>query len=219
MSCICFLTFMFKCSITFLPALLSLYLRNALFLPENESTVVYHVFIMLCFTVPVLGAITADGWLGRFRTILLFSVICTLGHIFTFLGATPILNATYVVRLIQNLKSLILLKNVDYGWFDFDGSGSGWCKAMRNSLWRWPISSSPTAAPAETIFLPFLFYRQFRRACGNACDSLTPPSGFVFRKRILLFPSVRRGGCPGCIQLRWVIRPLTHKPMLFQSSF
>lgn len=48
-------------------AILSLYLRNVLLFPENESTVIYHIFIMFCYLIPVLGAILADSYLGRFR--------------------------------------------------------------------------------------------------------------------------------------------------------
>ncbi|XP_048505505.1 solute carrier family 15 member 1 isoform X10 [Athalia rosae] len=72
-----------------LRTILSLYLRNVLLFHENEATVIYHVFIMLCYFVPVAGAILADSYLGRFRTILYFSVIYAIGNILMCFAATP----------------------------------------------------------------------------------------------------------------------------------
>ncbi|XP_046750570.1 LOW QUALITY PROTEIN: solute carrier family 15 member 1-like [Diprion similis] len=72
-----------------LRTILSLYLRNVLLFHENGATVIYHVFIMLCYFVPVVGAILADSYLGRFRTILYFSVIYAIGNILMCFAATP----------------------------------------------------------------------------------------------------------------------------------
>lgn len=48
-------------------AVLTLYLRNVLLFDENQSTVFYHLFTMLCYFTPVFGAILADTYLGKFR--------------------------------------------------------------------------------------------------------------------------------------------------------
>lgn len=48
-------------------AVLTLYLRDVLLYDENESTVWYHLFSMLCYFTPVFGAILADTYLGKFR--------------------------------------------------------------------------------------------------------------------------------------------------------
>ena len=48
-------------------AVLTLYLRNILGFSESTSVVLYHTFIMLCYFTPVLGAIIADSWLGKFK--------------------------------------------------------------------------------------------------------------------------------------------------------
>ncbi|XP_049828917.1 peptide transporter family 1-like [Schistocerca gregaria] len=69
--------------------ILSLYLRNNLLFDENTSTVIYHVFIMLCYVVPLVGAILADSFLGRYKTILYFSLIYTAGNILLCLAAIP----------------------------------------------------------------------------------------------------------------------------------
>lgn len=49
------------------PAILSLYLRDKLGYSDNGATVIYHVFTMFAYFFPLLGAMIADGWLGRFR--------------------------------------------------------------------------------------------------------------------------------------------------------
>ena len=49
------------------PAVLVLYLKNVLGFDENQSTVYYHAFAMLCYFTPVFGAILADTYLGKFK--------------------------------------------------------------------------------------------------------------------------------------------------------
>ncbi|KAF2882324.1 hypothetical protein ILUMI_23848 [Ignelater luminosus] len=74
-----------------LRTILSLYLRNELMFSENTATVIYHVFIMICYIIPVIGAICADSYLGRYRTILYFSIIYLVGSIIMCLAAVPTL--------------------------------------------------------------------------------------------------------------------------------
>ncbi|XP_045463318.1 solute carrier family 15 member 1-like [Harmonia axyridis] len=64
-----------------LRTILSIYLRNELMLSENSSTIVYHVFIMGCYIIPTIGAICADSFIGKYRTILYFSLIYLVGNI------------------------------------------------------------------------------------------------------------------------------------------
>lgn len=48
-------------------AILILYLSRALQLSDNTATAVFHSFSMLCYFTPLLGAMVADGWLGKYR--------------------------------------------------------------------------------------------------------------------------------------------------------
>lgn len=48
-------------------AILSLYLRDKLGYGDDSATVIYHTFTMFAYFFPVIGAMIADGWLGRFR--------------------------------------------------------------------------------------------------------------------------------------------------------
>lgn len=40
-----------------------------------------HFFVSLAYVMPVLGAFMADAWLGRYRVIVLFSLVYCLGHL------------------------------------------------------------------------------------------------------------------------------------------
>lgn len=64
-------------------AILTLYLKFQLMFNEDDSTIIYHVWAMLCYFTPVIGAIIADTFLGRFRCGSLYNVTWTfLGCIF-----------------------------------------------------------------------------------------------------------------------------------------
>ncbi|KAL0963998.1 hypothetical protein UPYG_G00316280 [Umbra pygmaea] len=70
-------------------AVLTLYFMNYLHWDQNLSTAVYHAFSSLCYFTPVLGALIADSWLGKFKTIIYLSVVYVLGHVIKSVGAIP----------------------------------------------------------------------------------------------------------------------------------
>ncbi|XP_051016943.1 solute carrier family 15 member 1 [Acomys russatus] len=61
-------------------ALLVLYFRNFLAWDDDLSTAVYHTFVALCYLTPILGALIADSWLGKFKTIVSLSIVYTIGQ-------------------------------------------------------------------------------------------------------------------------------------------
>ncbi|CAK1588211.1 unnamed protein product [Parnassius mnemosyne] len=69
--------------------ILSLYLRDKLGYSDNGATVIYHVFTMFAYFFPVLGAMIADGWLGRFRTIFYLSLVYATGTVLISVTAMP----------------------------------------------------------------------------------------------------------------------------------
>ncbi|XP_078402155.1 solute carrier family 15 member 1-like [Cetorhinus maximus] len=62
-------------------ALLVLYFRYFLRWDEDLATAVYHAFVALCYLTPILGAIIADSWLGKFKTIVYLSIVYTIGQL------------------------------------------------------------------------------------------------------------------------------------------
>ncbi|KAM8974923.1 solute carrier family 15 member 1 [Pelodytes ibericus] len=61
-------------------AVLVLYFKYFLRWDDNLSTVVYHTFVAVCYLTPILGAIIADSWLGKFKTIVYLSIVYTAGQ-------------------------------------------------------------------------------------------------------------------------------------------
>ncbi|KAL5278473.1 SLC15A1.2 family protein [Megaselia abdita] len=72
--------------------ILVLYLTNKLRYDDNTATILFHIFTSLVYLFPLIGAILADSWLGRFKTILYLSIVYSVGGIVIALGAIPSLN-------------------------------------------------------------------------------------------------------------------------------
>ncbi|XP_034041660.1 solute carrier family 15 member 2 [Thalassophryne amazonica] len=70
-------------------AVLTLYFVSYLKWDQDFSTAIYHAFSSLCYFTPLLGAIIADSWLGKFRTIIYLSIIYAVGHVVKSVGAIP----------------------------------------------------------------------------------------------------------------------------------
>ncbi|KAF6084881.1 solute carrier family 15 member 1 [Phyllostomus discolor] len=64
-------------------ALLILYFTRFIGWDDNLSTAVYHSFVALCYLTPILGALIADSWLGKFKTIVSLSIVYTIGQAVT----------------------------------------------------------------------------------------------------------------------------------------
>ena len=72
-------------------AILSIYINQKLHFDEHKSTTIYHTFTMLCYFCPMFGAMIADQFLGKFKTIVYISIIYVLGHLLKTLAAVPTL--------------------------------------------------------------------------------------------------------------------------------
>uniref|UniRef100_A0AAX7TV71 Solute carrier family 15 member 1 n=1 Tax=Astatotilapia calliptera TaxID=8154 RepID=A0AAX7TV71_ASTCA len=62
-------------------AVLVLYFKYFLKWDEDFATTIYHTFVALCYLTPILGAIVADSWLGKFKTIVYLSIVYTVGQV------------------------------------------------------------------------------------------------------------------------------------------
>ncbi|XP_072434119.1 solute carrier family 15 member 1-like isoform X2 [Chiloscyllium punctatum] len=62
-------------------AVLVLYFRYFLHWTEDFATAIYHAFVALCYLTPIIGAIIADSWLGKFKTIVYLSIVYTIGQL------------------------------------------------------------------------------------------------------------------------------------------
>ncbi|KAI4883849.1 hypothetical protein NFI96_017537 [Prochilodus magdalenae] len=68
-------------------AVLVLYFRYFLSWDVDFSTSIYHTFVALCYLSPILGAIIADSWLGKFKTIIYLSIIYSIGQVMVAVSA------------------------------------------------------------------------------------------------------------------------------------
>ncbi|KAI5107230.1 solute carrier family 15 member 1, partial [Silurus meridionalis] len=62
-------------------AVLVLYFRYFLHWDDDLATSIYHAFVALCYLTPILGAIVADSWLGKFKTIIYLSIVYAIGQV------------------------------------------------------------------------------------------------------------------------------------------
>ncbi|KAG7220316.1 hypothetical protein INR49_010150, partial [Caranx melampygus] len=81
-------------------AVLTLYFLTYLHWDKDLSTAVYHAFSSLCYFTPILGALIADSWLGKFKTIIYLSIVYVIGHVVKSVGAIPTVgNSTMHIAL------------------------------------------------------------------------------------------------------------------------
>ncbi|XP_065218370.1 peptide transporter family 1 isoform X1 [Planococcus citri] len=74
---------------------LSLYLTTTLHYNENEATILYHTFAMLCYFFPLFGAIIADSFFGKFNTIFYLSIVYAIGNIVLSFASTAFQTIPY----------------------------------------------------------------------------------------------------------------------------
>uniref|UniRef100_A0A7G3AMI3 Oligopeptide transporter 1 n=1 Tax=Lutzomyia longipalpis TaxID=7200 RepID=A0A7G3AMI3_LUTLO len=72
--------------------ILVLYLRSKLNFNDDTSTEIFHIFVSLVYFFPLIGAIVADSWLGKYKTIFFLSIVYAIGSVVISLGAIPPLN-------------------------------------------------------------------------------------------------------------------------------
>ncbi|XP_047137839.1 solute carrier family 15 member 2 isoform X1 [Hydra vulgaris] len=70
-------------------AILVIYLTTMLNMSKDDATAVYHAFNMLCYFSPIFGAIIADSFWGKYKTIMYVSVIYAVGNIVVSVTAVP----------------------------------------------------------------------------------------------------------------------------------
>lgn len=80
-----------------------LYLKIKLGYSEDGATLLYHGFSMMVNFMCVFGGILSDVWLGRFKTILILSMIHSIGSMIVSISSVPTLNLPSTTVLIIGL--------------------------------------------------------------------------------------------------------------------
>ncbi|XP_032880749.1 solute carrier family 15 member 2-like [Amblyraja radiata] len=89
-------------------AVLTLYFANFLHWDDDQSTAIYHAFMGLAYFTPVLGALIADSWLGKFKTIVILSIVYIIGLVVTSIGAIPPVG-NHTVHLVLSMFGIFLI--------------------------------------------------------------------------------------------------------------
>ncbi|KAM9038285.1 solute carrier family 15 member 1 isoform X1 [Sarcophilus harrisii] len=98
-------------------AILVLYFQRFLRWEDNVATAIYHTFIALCYLTPILGALIADSWLGKFKTIISLSIVYTLGQAVTAISSINDLSDSdhdgnpdnHTLHVILSMMGLVLI--------------------------------------------------------------------------------------------------------------
>jgi len=62
-------------------SILVIFMVQYLLIESSEATTVYHLFAAGCYLLPILGAFVADRFWGKYKTIMILSVVYCIGHL------------------------------------------------------------------------------------------------------------------------------------------
>lgn len=108
LSCACFIIYKLRSVL----AILSLYLVFELAYSEADAKIIYHLFTMFVYFFPIFGAIIADSWLGKFKTIFYVSCIYAIGNVVLSLSSIGPLHLPQ--RYVSFHRCLI--SRISHGW-------------------------------------------------------------------------------------------------------
>ncbi|CAD6184989.1 unnamed protein product [Caenorhabditis auriculariae] len=86
---------------------LTFYLLNVLKFTDNQSTIFFNGFTVLCYTTPLLGSIIADGYIGKFWTIFTVSILYAVGQVI--LALASVKNFQSNVHPWMDLSGLLII--------------------------------------------------------------------------------------------------------------
>ncbi|CAM6086417.1 unnamed protein product [Calypogeia fissa] len=92
-----------------LKTILALFLLEHLHISENGSAELVHLFIVLCYFTPILGAILSDAVVGKFRTILWLSIIYSVGNCVLSAAAVPDTDSSNSLAFWMTSAGLVLI--------------------------------------------------------------------------------------------------------------
>ncbi|VVC33644.1 Proton-dependent oligopeptide transporter family,Major facilitator superfamily domain,PTR2 family [Cinara cedri] len=91
-----------------LRTIIVLYLSSILNYSDDDSTLIYHSFVLLSYFMPLWGAILADSYWGKFKTIIRLSIVYAIGNVIL-TGASIADNFTLNVQRNMSILGLILI--------------------------------------------------------------------------------------------------------------
>ena len=180
---------------------------------EDEAKGYFHLFVSAVYLTPILGALIADGILGKYRTIIVLSLVYCLGHfalalddsrIGLFIGQTLIaLGAGGIKPCVsahlgdQFGKSNAHLLGRVYGWFYFS-INLGAFSAMLAIPWllKQYGSTAAFAVPGVLMAVATIVFRSGRHRFAHI-----RPGGMVFLREAFSGDGLKIVGRLGVIYL------------------
>lgn len=134
-------------------AILFMYLTSALHFADTTATPVYSAFKMACYFLPLVGGFIADRWLGRYWTIVGFSVPYVLGH---FILGIETRVTLFIALALLACGSGVIKPNISTMMGEtYDQQRPG-KKLLRSSAFLWFYFSINVGALISQFALPFL---------------------------------------------------------------
>jgi POT family proton-dependent oligopeptide transporter len=133
--------------------LLPLYLTTVLRFDDADASSLYYAFKMSAYFLPLLGGIIADRWLGKYWTIVGFSVPYVLGH---FILGIPERWACLVALVLLACGTGVIKPNISAllgQTYDDKRPGR---EALRTSAFMWFYFSVNIGALISMFALPFI---------------------------------------------------------------
>lgn len=78
--------------VSFVTAILVLFLHLKLGYDQHTSTAIYHTYVFMAYLLPLVGSVIADSWLGQFKTLFWMSLVYSIGAISVAVGTIDALN-------------------------------------------------------------------------------------------------------------------------------
>jgi POT family proton-dependent oligopeptide transporter len=131
---------------------------------ENEAKGYFHLFVSLTYFTPFLGALLADGLLGKYRTIILLSSVYCLGHFSLALDDTRtglLVGQTLIALGAGGIKPCVSAHLGD----QFGASNQHWL----SKVFSWFYLSVNFGAFASMLLIPWLL-----KTCGASVAFLVP---------------------------------------------
>uniref|UniRef100_A0A1X7UEU9 Uncharacterized protein n=1 Tax=Amphimedon queenslandica TaxID=400682 RepID=A0A1X7UEU9_AMPQE len=89
-------------------AVLVLFLTMFLDFGENSATAIYHSFIVLCYLLPLVGAIISDSCLGKYGTILSLSILYSVGNVLMAISAIPFSSDRVLNIILASIAMVVI---------------------------------------------------------------------------------------------------------------
>ncbi|GFV50142.1 solute carrier family 15 member 2 [Trichonephila clavipes] len=136
--------------------ILFIFLSAELQFSKNVATRIFHGFLGVAYSTPIIGAIISDSWLGKFRTILYIYVVYISGNILMTIGSAP--------------HKLIIMRVISLVGLFITSIGSGCTKPCSSAF-----GGDQFMKGQEKMRLHFFSAFYFATKCGNLIGTILTP--------------------------------------------